>query len=67
MKSTLPTEGYVRLPQVLAVFPVSKSTWWRGVKTGKFPKPIKLTERTSAWDVSDIRALLEHSSETPED
>lgn len=66
MHQTLPSEGYVRLPQILAVFPVSPTTWWRGVKSGKFPKPIKLTERTTAWDVSEIRALLEKSSESSE-
>ncbi len=51
--------GYLRLPEVLKLFPVSKSTWWQGVKNGKFPKPVKLTERTTAWKAEDIKALLE--------
>ncbi len=55
----LPTTGFVRLPQILGHFPVSKSTWWNGVKDGRFPKPVKLTERTTAWRVSDIHALIE--------
>ncbi|NTV69876.1 MAG: AlpA family phage regulatory protein [Azonexaceae bacterium] len=55
---TLPAEGYARLPQVLAAYPVSKSTWWAGVKTGRYPKPVKLGPRTTAWRVSDIRALI---------
>ncbi len=50
--------GYLRLPQVLKLFPVSKSTWWQGVKDGKFPKPVKLTERTTAWKAQDIQVLL---------
>jgi prophage regulatory protein len=54
----LPETGFLRLRAVLKVFPVSKSTWWAGVKTGKFPKPIKLTARTTAWKVEDIRALI---------
>lgn len=58
--ATLPSEGYVRLPQVLAVIPVSKSTWWTGVASGRFPKPVKLGPRTTAWRVSDIRALLDN-------
>lgn len=33
---SLPDEGYVRLPQVLAVIPVSKSTWWAGCKSGRY-------------------------------
>lgn len=56
--TTLPTEGYARLPQVLAAIPVSKSTWWNGVKAGKYPKPVKLGPRTTAWRVEDIRALI---------
>lgn len=54
----LPLEGYARLPQILAVMPVSKSTWWAGVASGRFPKPVKLGPRTTAWRVSEIRALL---------
>jgi len=54
----LPAEGYARLPQVLAAFPVSRSAWWAGVKLGKYPQPVKLGPRTTAWRVSDIRALI---------
>lgn len=55
----LPPTGYLRLPQVLAVFPVSKSTWYAGVKAGKYPKAIKLGLRSSAYTVESIRALIE--------
>ena len=55
----LPETGFLRLSAVLRVFPVSKSTWWAGVKDGKFPKPIKLTKRTTAWKAQDIRELIE--------
>jgi prophage regulatory protein len=48
---------FLRLPQVLKRFPVSKSTWWKGIREGKYPKPVKLSERTSAWRESDIDAL----------
>lgn len=54
----LPAEGYARLPQILAAIPVSKSSWWNGVKSGKYPKPVKLGPRTTAWRVDDIRALI---------
>jgi predicted DNA-binding transcriptional regulator AlpA len=56
--SDLPVEGYVRLPQVLSVIPVSKSAWWAGIKSGKFPKSVKLGHRTTAWRVEDIRDLI---------
>ena len=44
---------------MLKIIPVSKSTWWEGVKTGRFPKPVKLGQRTTAWCVEDIRKLIE--------
>ncbi len=55
----LPETGFVRLPTVLKVIPVSKSTWWAGVKDGRFPKPVKLGPKTTAWRVEDIRRLIE--------
>jgi len=56
---TIPVTGYLRLPQILAIFPVGKSTWWAGCKTGRFPKPVKIGPRTTAWLAEDIIALLE--------
>lgn len=41
-----------------AIIPVKKSCWWTGVATGRFPKPVKLGPRTTAWRVEDIRALI---------
>ncbi len=58
----LPETGFIRLPAVLKVFPVSKSTWWAGVKDGRFPKPVKLGQKITAWRVQDIRALIESKS-----
>jgi prophage regulatory protein len=57
--------GFLRLSAILAPLgpiPVGRSTWWEGVKTGRFPKPIKLGPRTTAWRVEDIRALIEKAS-----
>lgn len=58
--SSVPPTGFMRLPAVLAVIPVSKSTWWAGVKSGRYPKAIKLGERITAWRAEDIRALIEN-------
>lgn len=57
--SILPEVGFVRLPDVLKVYPVSKSHWWAGVKEGRYPKPVKLGPKITAWRVEDIRALIE--------
>ena len=65
----LPETGFLRLNQIIgnpkaeppipAVIPVSKSTWWEGVKSGRYPKPVKsLGLRITAWRVEDIRALI---------
>lgn len=53
--------GFVRISAILAPhgpIPVGKSTWWAGVKNGRFPKPVKLGPKTTAWRVEDIRALI---------
>lgn len=54
----LPNTGFVRLTDVLKVIPVSKTTWWKGIQTGRFPKPVNLSERTTAWHVDKIRSLI---------
>ena len=58
----LPETGFVRLPEVLKVFPVSKSSWWAGVKENRYPKPVKLGPKMTAWRVEDIRALIATTS-----
>ena len=62
----LPKSGFLRLSSILAPngpIPVSKSTWWEGVKTGRYPKPVKLGPRITAWRVKDIQQLIEKGVE----
>lgn len=54
--------GFLRLKEVLDLFPVSKSHWWQGVKDGIFPQPVKLSPRCTAWRVEDILELIESKS-----
>ena len=58
----LPETGFLRLPAVLALIPVSKSTWWAGIKAGRFPQPVKIGPRTTCWRVEDIRKLIENGA-----
>ena len=68
----LPATGFVRIwniigdskssPPTPAIIPVSRSTWWAGVKSGRFPSPIKLGPRITAWRVEDIRKLISDSN-----
>ncbi len=71
---SLPSVGYLRLPQIIgnpkaeppipAVIPVSKSTFYNGIKTGRFPQPVKpFDPRISCWKVEEIRALIENAAE----
>ncbi len=63
--SPLPPTGFVRLPGILAPsgpIPVSKSTWWAGIKDGRYPKPVKLGPRITAWRVEDIRSLISEAA-----
>jgi prophage regulatory protein len=65
---SFPEIGFLRLHQIIgnqkanppipAVIPVSRTTWWLGVKSGRFPKPVKLGPNTTVWRVEDIRKLI---------
>lgn len=71
MVREIPEVGYLRLSQIVgdaqrnipAIIPVSKSAWWAGVKTGRYPKSFKLGPRTTVWRVADVMQLLSEKSE----
>jgi predicted DNA-binding transcriptional regulator AlpA len=66
MQSIIPETGFVRLSQILTVIPLGKSCWWEGVKSGRFPKAIKLSARCVAWRAEDIHSLIKQlSDQTP--
>ena len=71
----LPAIGFLRVddivgkaatktsPAIPAIIPVSRSTWWAGVRSGRFPQPTReLGARITAWRVESIRALIEKTS-----
>lgn len=66
---TLPETGFLRLRQIIGdpeadppippIIPVSRSTWWAGVRAGRYPQPVRsLGARITAWRAEDIRALI---------
>ena len=63
--TTLSKTGYLRLSQIIGkkgepgIIPVSRSAWYAGIKTGRFPKPVKLGPRLAAWRAEDIREYFE--------
>ncbi|MDO9068301.1 MAG: AlpA family phage regulatory protein [Deltaproteobacteria bacterium] len=68
--NTTPPFHYLRIYQIIGnrqrgvqpLLPVSASTWWAGVKNGKFPQPIKLGQRITVWRSDEIDALLRELS-----
>ena len=62
----LPETGYLRLPAVLKLIPVGRSTWHRWVNTGKAPQPVKLGPMIAAWRVEDIRLFIEQLAQEVE-
>lgn len=67
--SNLPETGFLKLKQIIgdtsanpaipALIPVGKSTWWAGVKSGRFHQPIKFGPRMTVWRVEDIKKFIE--------
>ena len=55
-------EGKPPIPAIPPIIPVSKSSWWAGVKAKKYPKPVKLGPNTTVWNVQDIRELVKKFS-----
>lgn len=70
MNGTLPDTAFIRLvhivgnakadPPIPALIPISKSTLWNWVKSGRFPRPVKLGPRVTAWRVSELRDLIDN-------
>lgn len=62
----IPTVGYLRLKQIIGdkkagvppLIPVCASTWWAGVRSGRFPPARKLGPGTTVWNVEDIHKLI---------
>lgn len=57
-RAQIDAAALLRLPQVLKLIPISRSAWWKGVREGRFPRPIKLGPRTTCWRAADLFALL---------
>jgi prophage regulatory protein len=63
----LPETGFLRLPQIIGdtkakppippIIPISKSTWWQGVRDGRYPQPVRLG-RCTTWRIEDIKNLI---------
>jgi prophage regulatory protein len=70
--ANLPATGFLRIqhiigdpkadPPIPALIPIGRSTWWAGIAAGRYPAPVKLSARVTAWRVQDINALIDSSA-----
>lgn len=68
--NTLPETGFLRVAQIIgdakrgipAIIPISRTSWWKGVKSQKYPQPIQLGPKTVVWRVEDIRKLIQQAA-----
>lgn len=69
----IPATGFLRVKQIIGdrkasppvpgIYPVCRTTWCEGVKSGLYPKPVKLGRRAVAWRVEDIRDLIARTAQ----
>lgn len=66
---SLPDSAFVREANLVSkrgkmgYLPFTSGTLWNKVKAGDFPKPVKLSERVTAWRLGDVRAWLKSKCE----
>ncbi|QSX75747.1 AlpA family phage regulatory protein [Lysobacter arenosi] len=66
--SSLADSAFLRLPQIIGdakatppippLIPVSRSTFWAGVKAGRFPQPVKLSPGVTVWRAADLMRYI---------
>lgn len=49
----------LRLREVLEIVPISKSTWFAGIQSGRFPEGHRLGKRVTVWRSDDIDRLVD--------
>lgn len=71
--SSIHPQGFLRLKQIIGskktdppippLIPVSASHWWAGVKSGRYPQPVKIGPRTTVWTAASILAMIDQAGE----
>ena len=73
--TSMPENGFLRLNQILGnpksnppippIIPISRSSWWVGVKKKIYPQPVKLSDKVTVWHVEDILELIREKKNEP--
>ncbi|WP_421928806.1 helix-turn-helix transcriptional regulator [Neoaquamicrobium sediminum] len=53
--------GFMRLSSIIGpkgLIPISKSSWFSGVKEGRYPAPVRIGRRSAAYRTQDILELI---------
>ncbi len=58
MSDAYKQRNLLRLKEVLALYPISRTSWYDGVKMGLYPQPVRLGKKTVAWRASEIEAAI---------
>lgn len=56
-----PDDRFIKITECIKIIPVAKSTWWAGIKDGRFPKPVKIGGNTF-WRYSDVLKTVRKDS-----
>ena len=56
--------GFLRLPEVLKLIPVGRTTFLIGVRSGRYPKSFKISDRLNAWRAQDIYEFIDNHTHT---
>ena len=51
-------DGYLRLHDVLSVYPISRAAFYQGMSTGIYPQSVPLGKRAVGWTRESIRNLI---------
>lgn len=54
------SEKLLRVRDVLALIPISRSTLRKWIKVGRFPKPTQMGERIAVWNESVVKDWIEN-------
>ena len=58
----LPDDTLIPEKYVLPMVGVSRTSWWRGVKSGVYPAPIQLGKRLNRWRLGTIRNIVRQAA-----
>jgi predicted DNA-binding transcriptional regulator AlpA len=64
--ASLPATGFIRAAQLIKFIPFSRTSIWRKVKSGQFPKPVKLSDNITAWKAEDVHEWIEERGKSKE-